>query len=62
MDFEGEARKLIDGLDRAFPNRLEFAMEVLRDVYRAGAHAGLGQANRMIRGEEAQPAELGIDA
>ena len=62
MDFDAEARELLDGLEICvYPNRLEFTIAALRAAYIAGAHAGLGQANRLIRGEEALPAELGLD-
>ena len=65
MDFKAEARKVLKVMDKpwiADPIAKEAFIEAaLRDAYMAGASAGLGQAHRLIRGEEAQPAELGLD-
>lgn len=61
MDFKAEARKIMACFKVAPAAHWEALIAAgLLDAYRAGAHAGLEQANRLIRGEEAQPAELGL--
>ena len=62
MDFKAAAAAIVKATKTAPDRHRKLVIAAgLLDAYRAGALAGLKQADRFIRGEEPQSAELGID-